>query len=221
MRTALMLLALLAAPAFATQTVWKWVDERGVTHYSDRPVPGAERVEITIGSRADPVPLTRPSPTAPSQQREETVAYRNFEIRRPADQDVIINTGGIVEVALGYEPALRPGHSVALYLDGRLVEDFPPTGRDHVLRDVPRGEHSLIAIILDDATGNRVAETPTVRFYVRQQSIAQPPVGPAVRPPPKPRGQTGNKLPSEQPSYQALHGQRPPIDPRTNLPVKQ
>jgi hypothetical protein len=221
MRTALMLLVLLATPAFATQTVWKWVDERGVTHYSDRPVPGAERIEITSSSRADPVPVAPSSRPAPSQRRDDAFEYRNFEILKPGDQEVLINTSGVVEVVLGYEPGLRPGHSVYLYLNGRLVEDFPPTGREYVLQEVPRGEHSLIAVIQDDATRRRIAETQPIRFVVRQHSIAQPPVGPALRQPPPSRRQSANKLPTEQPSYQALNGQRPQIDPRTNLPVKR
>jgi hypothetical protein len=220
MRTALMLMALLAAPAFATQTVWKWVDEKGVTHYSDRPVPGAERLEITVGSRADPVPVTPSTPASAARPREEAIApYRNFEILKPGNQEVLINTGGVVEVMLGYEPALRPGHSVYLYLNGRLVEDFPPTGREYVLRDVPRGEYSLIAVIQDDVSRQRIAETQPVRFFVRQHSIAQPPVGPALRQTPPAR--RSNKLPSQQPTYQELNGQRQQIDPRTNLPAKK
>ena len=50
MRTTLLLLALLAGPALAAQTVWKWVDSNGVTHYADRPVPGATRMELSGGT---------------------------------------------------------------------------------------------------------------------------------------------------------------------------
>lgn len=221
MRTALMVLALLAAPAFASQTVWKWVDEKGVTHYSDRPVPGAQRIEVTVGSRADPVP-TSPAARSPSsdQSPAEVTAYRDFEIWRPGEQETVANTGGAVEVSIRLDPPLMQGHSIHLYLDGRLVQDFPPQALEYTVQDVPRGEHTLTAII-EDRAGRRLQET-SVRFFVRQQSIAQPPVGPALRQtPPKPGGQASNKLPSTQPSYTALHGQRPQIDPRTNLPVSK
>jgi hypothetical protein len=223
MRTALMLLVLLAAPAFAAQTVWKWVDENGVTHYSDQPIPGAQRVEISTGSRADSLNATSSSqrPSATSQSSEPSVAgYRNFEIWKPGDQETVPNTGGVVDVRLRYEPALQPGHSVYVYLDGRLVPDFPPTGLEYTLRDVPRGSHTLIAVI-QDGRGKRIQETPQVRFTVRQESVAQPPVGPALRPPPKPRGQqAGNKLPTSQPSHAALNGAPPKIDLRTNKLVR-
>jgi hypothetical protein len=184
MRTALMVLALLAAPAFAAQAVWKWVDEKGVTHYADRPVPGAQRVEIAVGSPADsaqqPPPYTSSSPRAPAAAPD----YRNFEITRPADQESIVNQGGTVEVQLQIEPALQPGHSISLYLDGQPVQGFQPRSLAVTLDGMPRGEHSLSAVI-EDRRGNRIKETSTVRFYVRQNSIAQPPVGPALRPPVK------------------------------------
>jgi hypothetical protein len=224
MRTALMLLALIAAPALAGQTVWKWVDEKGVTHYSDQPVPGAERVEIAVsrtGTVATPRASTPSSSSGANAPQGAVANYRNFEILKPGNQDTIPNSGGTVDVRLRYEPALQVGHAVYLYLDGRLVQDFPPSALEYTLRDVPRGEHSLIAVIHNER-GTRIQETEQIRFTVRQESIAQPPVGPALRPPPKPtpRGQqAGNKLPGSQPSYAALNGERPKIDPRTNKPV--
>ena len=74
-----------------------------------------------------------------------------------------------------------------------------------------------------DQGGKQLQETGSVVFTVRQESTAQPPVGPALRPPnkPQPRPRTGaaNKLPSTQPSYGALNGSTPLINPATNLPV--
>lgn len=223
MRTALLILALLAAPAFASQSVWKWVDDQGVTHYSDRPVQGAQRVEISVGSRADSVQDT-PSSTSSANRTPtpaQVTSYREFEIWKPGDNDSVVNTGGVVDVRMRIDPVLQPGHSLYLYLDGRLVEDFPAGALEGSLKDVPRGLHSLLAVIHDRA-GKRVQETPVVRFNVRQESVAQPPVGPALRPPPaKPRGQTANKPLTSQPSYAALNGPRPAIDPRTNAPIKK
>lgn len=186
MRTALIVLALLAAPAFSAGTVWKWVDDKGVTHYSDQPGPGAQRVEVSSGSRSDPV-NSRPSysPGTPNQPTAE--AYRNFEILTPSNQETIANTGGAVNVRIRFEPALQDGHSLFLYLDGRRLDEFPPTALDYTLQNIPRGSHTLTAII-QDYRGTRI-QTAEVAFTVRQESVAQPPVGPALRPPPRPRNQ--------------------------------
>lgn len=176
MRTALLVLVLLAAPALAAQTVWKWVDAKGVVHYSDRPMPGAERIELNVGtsgSRAAPPPPS-PSPPTSTQSREASgPAYQTLEIWKPANDEAIINTGGRVDVSIRIEPEVRDGHSLYLYMDGRLVEGFAPNTEDFQLTEVPRGTHTLIGVVLD-GRGNRVAQTSPVTFHVRQTSVLNP-----------------------------------------------
>jgi hypothetical protein len=88
------------------------------------------------------------------------------------------------------------------------------------LTEVPRGVHSVTAVITDQS-GKTVQETSPVGFSVRQESIAQPPVGPTLRPPTKPKPRTGaaNKVLTTQPSYGALNGAAARVNPATNLPV--
>lgn len=219
MRTTLLLLALLAGPVLASQTVWKWVDENGVTHYADRPVPGAIKMEISSG-KSSSESRSFGSTTTTTQPADTGPVYRNFEIWKPGNDETIPNTGGQVTVNVRVEPALQPGHSLYLYLDGRLVEGFPANTLSFDLKEVPRGMHRVLAVI-SDGRGTRVQETEPVSFTVRQESVAQPPVGPALRPPPKPqpRPRTSNKLPTSQPTYAALNGGRAAIDPTTNRPV--
>jgi Domain of unknown function (DUF4124) len=227
MRTALLLLLIAFATSASadTQTVWKWVDDKGVTHYSDRPVPGATKIELNVSSRSQddddgPPPAytpNRPAFTEPPAQRGPV--YRNFEIWKPAPDEVIPNTGGAVTVNIRVDPGLQSGHTLRLSLDGRLVDGFPPNTTSYDLTNVPRGTHVAIAQIFDQR-GSRVQETAPVSFTVRQESIAQPPVGPALRPPPKPQPRGAvNKLPDRQPTYAALNGAPAQIDPRTNKPV--
>jgi hypothetical protein len=123
-----------------------------------------------------------------------------------------------VTINLRVDPDLDGGHTLRLFLDGRPVEGFQPNATTYDMTNVPRGTHVAVAQIFDES-GRRVQETAPVTFYVRQESIAKPPVGPALRPPPKPQPRAGNKLPSSQQSYAALNGAAPVIDPRTNKPV--
>lgn len=232
MRTTLVLLASLAglglsSPGLASQTVWKWVDENGVTHYADRPVPGATRMEISSGTSSSSSQQTLAAPSSSTSASQPSAnagpPYRNFEIWQPANDDAIINTGGLVTVNVRVDPTLQSGHSLYLYLDGRLVEGYPDNTASFELKDVPRGVHTVRAII-NDSRGNRLQETEQVGFTVRQESIAQPPVGPALRPPPKPqpRPRTGaNKLRTTQPTYAELHSdmRTARIDPATNRPA--
>jgi hypothetical protein len=212
-------IAAAASSAFAASSeVWKWVDDQGVTHYSDQPVPGATRIEVRTGNVAD-APATSASSAAAPASDDATVRYRNFEIWRPEDNQSIINTGGQVGVEIRIEPEVQPSHTLSLYLDGRLVTGFPRNAMSYALTEVPRGLHNVTAVV-SDRSGKTLQETDPVIFTVRQESIAQPPVGPALKPPPKPQPRgAANKLPATQPSYGALNGGRPAIDPATNMPV--
>jgi hypothetical protein len=215
MRTTLLLLVLLAGSALASQTVWKWVDDKGVTHYSDRAVPGATRMEMSGGSKSSSTPSNSSFESPPdAAAAEPEAAYTEFTIWQPSDGETIANTGGAVTIGIRLQPGLKPGHSLFLYMDGKLVQGFPENSLSFDLQDVARGTHSVIAVI-NDGGNKRVQESASITFFVRQESAEQPPVGPSMRPPPKPRPNASTKLTS-QPTYAALNPTRPQIDPATN-----
>lgn len=217
MRTALYVLLALAAPALAGQTVYTWKDEKGVTHFSDQPQPGAEKMEL----QASPKPAATPAPTYSSPTSTPAPAkagpvYSRFVITSPQQDQTFANTGGKVSVQLAATPNIGNGHTVALYLDGSPVSDFPPMSTTYEFAEMPRGTHTLKAVVSQN--GKQIQETPPVTFHVRQESAAKPPVGPTVRPS-TPKRTAGNKLRTTQPTYQALNGGKATIDPSTNKPV--
>jgi Domain of unknown function (DUF4124) len=229
MRTALLLLALAASGLSSTASaaeVWKWVDAKGVTHYSDQPIPGAIKIEVRAGNISEArsaQPLSNQA-AADSQSQTEQGSYREFQIVRPTKDQNIINTGGEVAVEIRIVPPLRATHRLNLYLDGKLVAGFPHNTASYALTAVPRGMHTLTAVVAE-ASGNTIQDAPPVTFNVRQESIAQPPVGPSLGQPPKPvprpRPQATNKVLTKQPTYDALNGGRPAINPATNRPVEK
>src|SRR5262245_14534968 len=234
MRTALLLLAL-AAPVLsstaAATDVWKWVDEKGTTHYSDQPVAGATKIEVRTGNVVETSSTggftsnSSSSSAATSSGADQTTVanYHNFEIWRPESDQVIINTGGQVNVEIRIEPTVQALHQLNLYLDGKIVTGFARNSLSYPLTNVARGSHQVTAVVTDQY-GKTVQESAPIVFQVRQESAAQPPVGPSLRPPPpkpQPRPRSAsNKLPAQQPSYDALNGStHAAIDPATNLPV--
>lgn len=217
MRTALYVLLALAAPAFAGQTVYKWVDEKGVTHFSDQPQAGAEKVELSGGANRAASPPPAYTPPASQEQAKAGPAYSRFVIASPQQDESIVNTGGKVTVQVATTPGIGAGHSVALYLDGAPVADFNPNSTSFEFSNLPRGTHTVKAVVSEGS--KQLQETPSVTFHVRQESAAQPPVGPSMRSTP-PKRAAGNKLTTRQPSYAALNGAKTAIDPRTNRPVK-
>jgi hypothetical protein len=170
-----------AVAAHGSTTLYKWVDADGVTHYSDRPEPGAQKVKIAEaqtykgGEPAAAAPRAQPSGPAAS------VSYTRLEITSPEDGAVLWNTGGRVEVGAALEPALADGHQLWFLIDGKS-QPAGPGGTASL--EVPRGSHTLAAAVTD-AAGKELISSAPISFVVQHTSIAQPPQGPAL-PKPKP-----------------------------------
>jgi hypothetical protein len=195
------------------------VDAKGITHYSDQPVPGAVKIEVRAGNVAE-APSAAPAVSSEPDSSSPTAGMSYvIEIVQPQSNQSIVNTAGQVNVQIHVQPNVQQLHRVSLYLDGKLVAGFPRNALSYVLTEVPRGTHNVSATITDE-TGKTMRESAPVEFTVRQESVAKPPVGPSLRPPPKPQPRkTGNKMSTTQPSYGTLNGASPAVDPATNLPV--
>ncbi len=169
-RSILVLLGLLvAAGAFAE--AYTWTDESGVVHYSDRPQPGAKRIDLPESKPSRPSPTTV-VPTGESQTDEQTEAattfgYDSIEIASPASEETLWNVEGVVSVSLAITPALRPGHQVRVYFDGT-----PQTvsGASFQLQEVWRGVHNLQAEVIDE-TGTLMIRSRPSRFYIQQNTV--------------------------------------------------
>jgi Domain of unknown function (DUF4124) len=181
---ATMLLGALSAEA---GVIYKWKDANGVTHYSDQPSPGAERMIVssapTIGStRSAGATARTPAGARPPQSGEpqSPLAYDHFEIFAP-QANATYTAGLPIDVRIRIEPSLRGGQTVSLYLDGKRSEASSDSGKSFVLENVERGSHLLTAVILDRASGE-THRSESVPFVVFQKSVAAPPRGPLIKP---------------------------------------
>jgi len=185
-----------AAAAGAQAQLYRWVDEKGVTHFSDRPMPGAERVDVPAAQGFTPPPAVRTVPSAASTAGGNAASrftYTRIEIASPANDQAFINTGGEIQVAAVLDPALGSGHRTWFVLDGQRLQDLSPEATSALLR-VDRGSHTL-AFQVADESGALVASSSPVTFHVRQNSIAEPPRGPLLNRPPA----TPTPLPAPRP----------------------
>jgi hypothetical protein len=170
MRALMFTLMCLASTAAFAATIYKWVDEKGVTHYSDQPHDKAQKVEVTSAQTYTPVPVgdSGPSPS----QAAPAESYSVCEIASPDNDEVFFNTQ-TVSASVRLDPALQSGHRIAIALDGKRVSDSY-SGTDFTLQPVYRGTHSVMAVIENASTGQAVCTTPTVTFHVRQPSDIAP-----------------------------------------------
>ncbi len=161
--------------ALGQGTAYRWVDDDGVVHFSDRPHEGAEEVRLGqppgFSSPAIP-PAPRPAtPATPTTDPAPT--YESLDILQPGQEETLWNIGGILTVSVRVRPALRADHRLQLYYDGQALDPLPPGVTSFELSEVWRGEHTLRATIVD-GDGQALAESPTRTFYVQQTSIQQP-----------------------------------------------
>ena len=171
-------LSLMSGAAVAA-TVYKWVDERGITHYSDQPHPQAQELEVQPKNLVS-APTDQASSTSSTTQPTASAvpAYR-CDLIRPEPEEVFLNTSTISARVL-LEPQLVPGDQIVIAIDGRRVPNQPTSGSEFVVRDVERGTHTLQIAVYDNSATKQLCATSTVTFHVRQPSV-QAPVR-AVRP---------------------------------------
>jgi hypothetical protein len=172
MRTALILLGVLLAAA-ASATTYKWVDSKGVTHYSDRPEPGAVIVELQRAQTFDaPTPAGAQRPQARDQEATDAVRYQ-LDVWKPENNETFQNTGNVVPVRLRLEPELQDGHAIWVYMDGKRVDGLAASGTSFDVPNVERGTHTL-TVVVADLSGKTIVSSPSITFHLHQQSLLAP-----------------------------------------------
>ena len=172
-RAILALLGLFVAAA-ATADVWRWVDDDGVVHFSDTPVEGAERVDVSEASRTTGARVFTPPPQLGADGEpvveEEEFRYESLEIASPGAEETLWNIEGTLSVSLALTPGLQSGHQVRVYFDGepRMVNSTSFT-----IDEVWRGVHNIQAEVLDE-TGTLMIRSQPSRFYVQQNRVRGP-----------------------------------------------
>jgi hypothetical protein len=160
---------LMSVAAMAGTTVYKWVDEKGVTHYSDQPNPKAEKVEV---QGAQSYESTSPSAPGASTPGTPQATYAQCAFSQPAPEENFQNTS-TVTAQLQLEPGLLVGHQVAVSLDGKRLTNQSPSTTTFILTGLERGTHSLSAVVLN-SSGRAVCTAPAVTFHVHLPSLKSP-----------------------------------------------
>jgi len=167
----LFLLVGLLATASVMAEAYRWVDEDGIVHYSDRPEEGAEQVELSEYSRNTGARLYRdraPASNADDEQAtDQPFRYESLSVASPGPEETLWNIEGTLNVSLALSPGLQSGHQVRLYFDGeqRMVQ-----GTNIQLEEVFRGVHNIQAEVID-ATGKLMIRSRPNRFYVQQSTV--------------------------------------------------
>jgi hypothetical protein len=172
----LTLMCIAACQAAISATVYKWVDADGVTHYTDQPHPGAQKLQLQSAQTYSAAAAQRGSSGAAAQGARRTTTsapvYSACEVRRPANDEVFVNTSS-VPAMVHVEPGLRGGDRLTVMLDGAPLPVNTPLDTEFVVSSVVRGTHALTTKV-EDASGAVVCQSASVIFHVRQPSLLAP-----------------------------------------------
>ena len=166
------LMSLVCSLALAA-TVYKWVDEHGVVHYSDQPHPNAQKIGVQPAQtyKAGDMPATPGGPPAPPDSASPP-PYQGCAIAQPADDQTFTNIEALT-VVVRTDPVLRPGDQIFLTLDGQPLNGGAATRNPFTLSPVDRGTHTLQAVVRN-SDGGLMCQTPGVTYNVHQPSVLNP-----------------------------------------------
>jgi hypothetical protein len=171
MRTRGVLFTLLSLACAAAQSasVYRWVDENGVVHYSDQPHENAQKVQVQAPQTYKSQPAPRAAPTAPAPVQANTY---QCTIVQPAPDDTFQNTFSVA-TSVQVVPVPRDGDQAYLLLDGTRVPNYPGMGGSFTISNIDRGQHTLQAVVLD-GSGKMLCQSANVTFTVIQASVLNP-----------------------------------------------
>ena len=169
-------------------TVYKWVDDNGVTHFSDQPNPKAEKLQISSAQtyQSQAAGVTAPAPTgtaaptpatpvcvidAPGASSAPTTARPLCVIDTPGAGQVFLDTFSITgHVTLG---RVGEDSQTSLRLDGQDISGLLASDGSFQLSQLDRGEHSL-TVQVTNARGEVTCQGSAVNFSIRQPSATVP-----------------------------------------------
>ncbi len=149
--------------------IYKWVDDNGSVHFSDKPRPGAETITLPPTQTYSPPKATEPLPPVPEITPQTTATYTKLMIVQPQDQETLRSNQGILSVISRVEPELNTGDKLQLIYDGSPVGP-PQTEPAFTLKQVYRGSHTLQLQIVNEA-GAVIASSDTITIFMHHTRI--------------------------------------------------
>ncbi len=166
-------LLVMSLPVVASATIYRWVDEKGITHFSDTPHKGAATVKLpkteTYSAPKLPISQNSKNPKA-SEDKNKKIDYKIAITSPKNDENFPPGLRGSINVNVSVEPKLQKGHRIESYLDGNVLN----IGKTNFTlpEDISRGEHTVQAKVT--YRKKILAESNLVKFYVQQHSIQNP-----------------------------------------------
>ena len=171
MRSLWILPLLFALPLQAAQQIHKWVDDKGVVHFSDRLSEGAQddNVQMTIidtatGTEKNSANSGTIESNPVNDAALEAVASFTLGISSPTNGETVRENSGLVKIQATLNPQPTTPYILKVLLDDTEAGSFNNTLQAE-LNNVERGMHKLEVQAIDQS-GKILASSTPVTFYL-------------------------------------------------------
>lgn len=159
-----------AKPAAKKPEVYKWVDDKGVVHYTDKP-PSDNATPAALPPlqtyKRGTTPDLRKFSSSGSASKPITNVGPQVQLVTPAREETFHER--TVPVAVMVTPPLDPDYKLVYYLDGS-AQGSPTTDTSYALTEVERGEHS-VSVAVVDSSGTELSRSSSVTFYTQLPGV--------------------------------------------------
>lgn len=157
------LLLILTLPLLAVE-VYKSVDQRGNTVFSDQPSDNAEKIEV---KDVMTIPALEQQP-AQRQDAKPEERYTGLVITTPINDETYFRSEGDFIVSVQTQPGLYRGDTIVLYLNSN--EFLSGRSLTYSIPELDRGTYQL-RVAIKDASDKIIKSSETVTFHLRQASV--------------------------------------------------
>lgn len=165
-RLCLFLLCFLVAATSVGGDLYKWVDEKGQVHYSDKPQPGATKMKLPEAQTFAVPSAQQAQPAQPNGA--PSAGAGTVQIVSPENQQVYWNTDSIT-VNVQVTPGLDGSDSVTITVDDQ--KQGPLNSLSASFSNLETGEHHA-NVVLNRGDGSS-ASAAMVTFYIQHTAKKQ------------------------------------------------
>ncbi|MFQ5468676.1 MAG: hypothetical protein ACE5EH_00070 [Gammaproteobacteria bacterium] len=150
--------------------IYKRIEADGSASFSDKPLPGAEQVDIDPAQTYKVRAINSPKSEQHDGEQQSTAIYEELGFVRPVNNETIRDNAGTVNIELSISPALRinEGHRVVLQMNGKPLGE-PANSAHYKIDNLDRGSHSLQAFVIDKK-GTKLISSKAISIHVKRHS---------------------------------------------------
>lgn len=156
-------LLILLIGTYANAEIYRWVDDEGVVHYSDKPAKDAKTVDLPEPTVVPATKPQKPPANITNTQEPQTTntppgkGYSQVKLLRPTPDETYQQGIPQVTIAVELSPPLQidAGHRLRVLIDGAVVKSGL-TASTTTVASPPHGSHAVSVEVMD---GNKVLAT--------------------------------------------------------------